>query len=152
MKKFKFTLEAYLKTKEIEKDKKMEELNLIKSKLFKIIDEMEIIKSERLDIENKSKELLKTGICSIAINQYSECINEKVILYNSADEEKKEIQNVMSKKQEELKKIVSEIKSIEKLKEKQLEEYLELLKKETEKLTEEFLNSNKKNDDLKLKF
>ncbi len=152
MKKFKFSLESYLKTKEIEKDKKFEELNLIKNKLFIAIEHVERIKRERLEIENVSKELLKTGVSSIVINQFAKCISEKVTMFKFAEEELKEILNIISIKQDELKKIVSEIKSIEKLKDKQYEEYLELLKKETEQITEDFLNTNKKNNDSKLKF
>ena len=152
MKKFKFTLESYLKTKEREKDKKIEELNLLKVREIEILELIELINSEKVDIENKSIENLKNGVCSEALNHFALCISENNIELKYEKEKLHEIQNMLKQKQDELKKIMGEIKSIEKIKEKQYEMYLEELKKETEKTTEEFLNSNKKNDEIKVKF
>lgn len=152
MKKYKFKLESYMKTKEMEKDVKMEELSFLNIKLAEIIQRIETANKDRQLLENKRDEFLKEGVGSLALIQMTSCINETTVLRNKAKEEKNEVEGNISKKKDELKKVMSEIKSLEKLDEKQFEEYREELKKEVEKGTEDILSSNRRLEKLKVSF
>jgi len=150
LKKFKFSLESYLKTKEIEKDKTVEELALLNSSLRSIQENKTFLKNEMNCINSLKTKSLSLGVNSLYLSQIVYCFNELKENYNKEIQEEIKMKEKVSEKQDELKKVMGEIKGIEKLKEKQFEEFLENLKKESEKVTEEFLNSNTKNQDLRL--
>lgn len=139
MKKFKFTLMTFLKTKEIQESQTKKKLADIMLEWYKAMDLLEQIEREIKEMQRQWLTVLKEGTNANSLNQYVNCMdaltkqnNDQKIIVDRIEREKAACQ-------EDLAKIMGEIKGLQKIKQKQYEEFLYECEKEQELEIEEFV-------------
>ena len=139
MKKFKFTLTTFLRTKEIQESQTKKKLAEIIQELQKAMDMLELIEYETEKMQQQCLEVMSEGTNSDSLNQYANCISSLKQQHKNQKIITEKIEKEKSACQEELSKIMGEIKGLQKIKQKQYEEFLYECAKEQELEIEEFV-------------
>ncbi len=139
MKKFKFTLLTFLKTKQIQESqtkKKLAEIMRQWAAAKNLADQLE---KDIQDMQQQWLMILAEGTDSNSLTQYVYCMEalSRQLIHQKLMIEK--IEKELALCQDELKKIMGEIKGLQKLEEKQYEEFLYESQKEQEAEIEEFV-------------
>jgi len=139
MKKFKFTLQTFMKTKKIQESQVKKKLAEIMRQWYSAKSLAEQMEKDIRDMQQQWLMKLMEGTNTNSLTQYVYCIetlskqltNQKLLI--------EKIEKDLALCQDELKKVMGEIKGLQKLEEKQYEEFLYECKKEQESEIDEFV-------------